>query len=184
MADRCPRFFARDVLRIGRDGLVLGKLGGGEDGEEDEGFGVGVVGGVDRSGGDVGHFAGTQDAVFLPDPLLGPTVKDVDDFFPVGVDVEGVTPPRGHVGADEQELVRPDHIGPAEPFVVGPGIRLPEGVGDLDKKAVLRGRRGGLGHGEDIMTWPVAWGRAENVLNSVTLCPFSDKTRLKAAEPS
>ncbi len=143
MADVGPGGLGGDVDGVGGAGFRLGEFGGGEDGEEDEGFVMRVVGAVDGSGGDVGHFAGGEDAFFFADPLFGAAVEDVDDFLAMGVVVEGVAVAGGHVGADEEEFFGVDEIRAAEPFVVGPGIDFAGGVVDLDEAI-----GGGVGHGE------------------------------------
>jgi hypothetical protein len=55
--------------------------------------------------------------------------------------VKRVAVQRVHVRADEEEFLGGDKVGAAEPFVIGPGVGLAEGVGDLDEAAV------GGGHG-------------------------------------
>lgn len=111
-----------DVDGVWGAGFGFGKFCRGEDGEEDEGLVMGVVGAVDGSGGDVGHFTGGEDAFFFADPLFGAAVEDVDDFLAMGVVVERVAVAWGHVGADEEEFFGVDEIGSAKPLVVGPGI--------------------------------------------------------------
>ena len=98
MAEGGPGGLGGDVDGVGGAGFRLGEFGGGEDGEEDERFVMGVVGAVDGSGGDVGHFTGGEDAFFFADPLFGAAVEDVDDFFAMGVVVEGVAVAGGSGG--------------------------------------------------------------------------------------
>lgn len=143
LAEGDPRGLSGDVDGVGGAGFRFGEFGGGEDGEEDEGFVVGVVGAVDGAGGDVGHFTCGKEAFFFAHPLFGAAIEDVDDFFPMGVVVERVAVAWGHVGADEEELFCVDEIGTAEPFVVGPGVDFADGVVDFDEAI-----GGGVGHGK------------------------------------
>ena len=131
----------------GHGGEVGRELGRGEQGEEDQGFVVGIEGAVHGARRDVGDFAGVQDAVIGPDPLLGAAGDDVDDLLPVRVPVERVTMVRRHVGAHQQQLVGGDDIGAAEPLVVCPGVGFTQGVGEQDEAAVggVHGRGGGTG---------------------------------------
>ena len=76
---------------------------------------MGIVGAMNGAGGDVCHLAGGEDAFFLPHPLFGPAIEDINDFLPVRVVVERVAVTRGHVCADEEELFRCDKVRAAEP---------------------------------------------------------------------
>lgn len=141
LAEGGPGGLCRDIDRIGVSGFGLGQFGGRENGQENEGFVVGIVSAVDGSGGDVGHFTGGKEALFGSDPLFGTTIEDVDDFFPMRVKVEGVAMAGSHVGADEKELFGGDEVRAAEPFVVGPGVDFADGVGDLNEAIGV-----GIGH--------------------------------------
>ena len=127
-------------------GDCIRQFGRREDGEEDEGLVVRIVRRVNGARWDVGHFPCFQDAALLADPLLGATVDDVDDLFPVRVVMEGVAVIRVHVGPDEEKLVGIDQFGIAEPLVVGPGIGLPCSVVDLNETVSV----GGVGHGVNL----------------------------------
>ena len=94
-----------------------------------------VVRGVNRAGGDVCHFTGAENAVFVSHPLFRASVDYIDDLLAMRMIMERVAVHRLHIGADEQEFVGGDDIRTTEPFVVGPGIGLAESVGDLDETA-------------------------------------------------
>lgn len=102
---------------------------------------MGIIGAVDGSSGNVSHFTCGEDALFGADPLLCATVKNVNDLLPVWVVMKGVTMPRGHVGADQEEFFSRDEVRAAEPFVVSPGVDFTGGVVDLDKAV-----GGGISH--------------------------------------
>ena len=100
---------------------------------EDECLFKGIEGGVHDASGQVGDFAGAEDAVFIADPLLGAARDDVDDFLAVRMAVEGVTVAGRHGGADHEELFRGDEIGAAQPFIVGPRVGLVDLLAVLDE---------------------------------------------------
>ena len=94
---------------------------------------MGIVGAVDGSSGNVGHFTSGEEALFGADPLLCPAIENINDFLPVRGIMEGVAVSGGHVGANKQEFFCCDEVRTAEPFVVGPGVDFAGGVVDLDK---------------------------------------------------
>ena len=94
---------------------------------------MGIVGAVDGSSGNVGHFTSGEEALFGADPLLCATVKNVNDLLPVRVVMKRVAMTGGHVGADQEEFFSRDEVRAAEPFVVSPGVDFTGGVVDLDK---------------------------------------------------
>lgn len=94
---------------------------------------MGIEGAVDCTGGNVRHFAGLEQAVFLADPLFGHALHHVDEFFPMRVQVEGVAEAGAHVGADEEEALGGDKVGAAEPVVFGPGVNFARGQGGGDE---------------------------------------------------
>ena len=97
------------------DGDGGGGFGRGEDGEEVEGFGAGVVGAVDEADGKVDGVAGFHDAFFALDPLFGGAAEDVEDFFHVGMVMEAVGFAGRELGADEHKVGVGDHAGFAMP---------------------------------------------------------------------
>lgn len=120
-------------MGVGDGGRICGEIGGGEDGEEDEGGVVRVVGRVNRAGGDVSGITDGEVAVILIDPLFSLTGNDVDHFFAMRVGMERVAVMRRHRDANEEEFVGGDEVGTAEPFHVRPGIGFADGVGVLNK---------------------------------------------------
>lgn len=135
-----------DVGGVGGGGEVGGQFCRGEQGEEDEGLVVRVVGAVDRAGRNVGDFARAEDAVVGADPLFGATGDHVDDLLPVRMQVERVAVVRRHVRAHEQELLSGDQVGAAEPLIVCPSIGFTGGLGEQDETTI-----GGV-HGEKTLS--------------------------------
>jgi hypothetical protein len=52
------------------------------------------------------------------------------------MEMERMTMAGRHVGANQQELLGIDDIGPANPFIVRPRIRLAQRIRDFDKAAI------------------------------------------------
>ena len=76
VAQRAPGFFLRDI-----NATRLRRVGGRENGEEDEALVERIVGAVDFALGNQNHFAGAEDAVLLADPLFGTAGQDIDEFL-------------------------------------------------------------------------------------------------------
>jgi hypothetical protein len=70
--------------------------------------------------GDMGHFAGFEEALFAFDPLFGFARDDVDDFFAGGVGVELVGAVRREGGADQDEFFGADDFRVGHRFNVAP----------------------------------------------------------------
>jgi len=100
-ADSGPWSFGGNVLRISHGGLIFWEVGGGKNGEENEGFVVRVVGRMHGAGGDVGGVTSGEVAVILVDPLFSLTGNDVDDFFAMRVGVKRVAVMRRHRDANQ-----------------------------------------------------------------------------------
>ena len=102
------------------DHIWTGFAGGAEDGEEPQGGGAGIVGGVGQAGGDVGQFADFDDAVFFTDVLGHFAFEHVEDFLVDWVEVVIMRFAWGKSGADEEQVFSFDHASFDEPFDVAP----------------------------------------------------------------
>lgn len=147
-AERFPGFLIGDF-----NGDGSGGFGGGEDGEEVEGFGAGVVGAVDNGGGEVDGVAGFHDAFFAFDPLFGGPGKDVEDFFHVWMVMEAMGFAGRELGADEHEVGVGDHARFAVPEMGFAGEAFDFGIGEGDdapwgRVCVAHGKRSAAGRGE------------------------------------
>jgi hypothetical protein len=114
-AELIPWGLAGDVDEGG-----AGEFGGGQDGEEDQVGGSGVVGAVNHVDGDMGGVAGAEDAFVAIDPLFGLAVDDIDDLLHGGMAMELVALPWRHDDADEHQFFGVGEAGSADPFVWAP----------------------------------------------------------------
>jgi hypothetical protein len=108
-------------------------VGGGENSEEDEVGGTGVVSAVDDIDGDMSGVAGLEPAGLSVDPLLRGAFDDVDDLFQGGVAMELVSLAGRHGDPDEHELLSLGEAGSGDPLVRAPGQMFDLDVIALDE---------------------------------------------------